>query len=183
MYKTKKFHNISIDQFFKSSDVSKYETFMRWLKPYNLIDDKSSDLDELTYAEVSRLRGLLNDMSIENILEIYELLYNIEPKRLLKCGVLQLFQTNRYILKWVKMINDRENAININISEAQKIKYIAAGGQRLNQFKEVGTMINLGKMFGQSPEEIGDWKYHTVYLTLLYNSISMDVDRKMEEIK
>lgn len=178
-----KFHNITIDEFFKSADVSEYETFMRWLTPKNSINEKSCDFNELTFAEVARVRKLLYEPNIENVLELYEILYKIKPDDLLKCGVLELFQTNRYILNKITELNEREKLLGANFTEAEKLKWIASGGKRLSQFEEMGQMISLGKMFSKSPEEIGNWKYNTVYITLLYNNISDDVNKRMSQIK
>lgn len=179
----KKFHNITIDAFFKSSDVSDYEVYMKWLKPKNEINGKIANLEKLKLKEIMELRQLLEKPSIENILRMYKMVYKIKPKVLLECGVLELFQTNRFIIEYVKFINNREKNLSAFVTEKQKLKWKAAGGERLSNFREFGTMIQLGKMFSKSPRQIGEWNYNEVYLTLLYNSISDNVDKLMSELK
>lgn len=178
-----KLNNITIDKFFKSGDISEYHMYMRWIKPKNLINGIEADFDNLTYSQVERIRELAYNPELENIIELYDIIYKLDAKKLLSCKVLELFQTNRFIVNYIKMINNKEKMLDANVSEKDKTKFKIAGGARLSMFKGMGTMIKLGKLFHKTPEEIGEWNYNTVYITLLYENISMDVQIKMSEIK
>ena len=179
------FNNITIDEFYKLDDVRQYEPFMRFIKAKNSFLGKSFDFDDLTFGEVCLLRRLIERSDLKDFIEMYGILYKIDAKTFLNAPILDLFQANRYFVDLMKALNEKESKINKQFQgkdEAQ-MKWELAGGKRLYVFGELGIMIRLGKEFSCSPEEIAEWKYSTVYNTMLYNSIENEINKMLKDIK
>ena len=177
------FYNISIEAFFKSPDISEYERYIKFLKGKNSFLLLQADTESITFAEVARSRELVQDTSLDNFIELYEIFYKVDAKKFLSAPVLDLFYSNKFIVEYLNSLDKREKLLDIHTSEEDRMKWKAAGGDRLNQFKELGIMINLGMQFSLSPETIGDWKYNLVYAILLYSSIDRDIEKRKNELR
>jgi hypothetical protein len=180
----KQIANISINEFFLKSDVTEFEMLIKYIKPKNNFLGKTAKMSELTLSEVARLRVLVPTPTIENFIEIYNIVYKVSAKEFLAGKVLEFFESNRYIGKYINDINEREvKLLSRNVSEENQLKWKMAGGDRLNAFREIGIMISMGKEFGYSPEEVGNWKYETCFAIMLHNNILDDINKNLAEMQ
>lgn len=173
--------NISVKDYFSLSDTSEYDVFIDTLKPKNLFKKVKANINSLTYDEVKMVIRLLSkNITYSELGNIYEIVYKV--KDISDGKVIDLFRSKHWIIKEFNNIVQREDKI-LNIPSDDAAKWEMAGVKRLTPFADLSNKIKIGKMFGVTPMEVGNWKYNDVFTILAYTTISDDVNKQFNSIK
>lgn len=170
----KKIKNITIDEFFKDGATEEHQLLFEWLNPKNEFRGVSADLESLTFSEVSTIKQILNDPTIEGYIEMYGICYKQKPEEFLQGSIIEFAQTNRHILSYFKTITDTEARLLIYEPDQ---KWNDAGGAKMNIFGDFSPMVQIGEQFGVSPREVGNWKYSDVFALLYYNFVLAGINK------
>ncbi|HSW67676.1 MAG TPA: hypothetical protein VLH16_03765 [Bacteroidales bacterium] len=171
----KKVDNITVDEFFKAGASEGHQLLFEWLNGKNEFNGASADLEALTFAEVSTIKQILNDPTIEGYISLYEICYKQTPEAFLQGKIIEFAQSNRYILDYVKNLTDTEARLLVCEPDP---KWEQAGGGQMNMFGDLTAMIQIGEQFGLPPREVGNWKYSDVFAVMYFNLILSGVQKK-----
>lgn len=163
-------------------------TFLDYLALKNMLlvnDDKflnheATPMTQLTFGEVGTIKSNLKTVTLDSILEIFQIIYSISDKEFFEADVVTYFYALKYIEKEIVSLIDKERKI---LSSIPDPIMEMAGSKRLQGFGESSTLINLGRSFGKSPEEIEQWKYGLVFMILAYDKVSGEVQKEYQQIK
>jgi hypothetical protein len=145
--------NITIKEYFTLSNTLVYDSVFEFLKPTNEFRGKRCNFKSLSFDEVSVLKKIIGNPTIDNLRLIYKILY----KEWFDGGnVIEFMQSYKWILDKIKEVGERENKL---LKSDTDYKLVQAGINNLNKFGILNTKINLAERFGVTPKEIGQWKY------------------------
>lgn len=141
--------------------------------------NKARSLGSLSYGDVASIKLYLQDPTFDNVLEIFKLVYKIKKQDYLKADVISYFYALKYIKKAIIDLLDKEKkALKSDPDPLLEM----AGAERLGIFREMGTLINLGKSFKKNPEEIENWRYDLVFTILVYEKISGEIQKEYRNL-
>lgn len=179
--------NITIQQYFELEDSSEYDLFIDTIKPLNSFNGHKCDLKKLTFDEVETIKNMFFSASFNDIKDVFIFLYNLGSfnqsalNEFLNTSVFDLFRAKNYIKEWLlELIKREKNALS---GEADEKLLMVNANERLSAVSHILTKMRLAEQFGKSPEEVGKWKYTTVFTILVANKRSNDVQKDYANIK
>ena len=180
--------NITVREFFEMEDSSAYEIFIDTMNPKNYFAGREGDYASLTFDEVEVIKGILNEPNLEDIKDVYKLLYKIRgtfekssDEIFFEQSVFDLFASKIYLVNFIKTISKREKD-NLTGEPDEKMIMVNAG-ERLSAVSHLLTKIRLAKQFGVTPKEVGSWKYNEVFSILVAEKRYDDVLKDYNQIK
>lgn len=180
--------NITVGEFFELEDASEYEIFVNTLNAKNYYLKKSCIFEELSFDKVEVIKLILNNPTKQNIMDLFVDLFDIRTtklktaeQRFLSESVFVLFSAKKYIENFIRGINEKEKK-HLAGEPDVKMQMINAG-KRLEKVSHLLTKIDLAQMFSTTPQEIGSWKYTTVFSILVALKRQADVIKDYKEIK
>ena len=170
---------ISLKKLFtlQGDEFENYHNVLKHLQPKPFM--KSSAIIDLNFGEVAKIKMLLQNTKLENIIELFKIIFKIDEGLIYKIDVVQFYETFNWINNEVKEIVEREIE---NLSSEPDSKLKDAGVEQLNIFKELNTLILLGEKFSTPPQEVEKWNYSLVFGLMLHNKITNDINKNLAEI-
>jgi hypothetical protein len=180
-------NNITVKEYFELKDSSEYDIFIDTINAKNEFSNKHCNVSKLTFDEVEVVKQIFQNPTIENIKELFIELFKLgsieisAEKEFYNASIFDLFRAKRYLQDWIVDVIEKENIQLAGVPD-EKLQMINAG-ERLKAVSHLLTKMRLGEQFGKSPNEIGQWKYNTVFTILVANKRSNDIQREYSEIK
>jgi len=185
---SKTIDNISIEEYLLMEDTSKYDVFLHHMNPENKLCGNRCNVNALTFDEVQVMRAIFNEPKSDDLMELYLMLFQIRGNRnenplsiLMRESVFQLFKATNFIRDYIEGINKKEKEW-LSGDENQVLTMLNAS-KRLAPFNHLLKKIELAKMFGVTPDEIGRWKYLKVFNILAGMGVQNDIQKEFNEIK
>ena len=169
-----KLKNIKIKDFVKLQYTFLYDQAFEFVEPVNSFSGAECNFDALTFDEVTLVKNIMQDPSIENMPMLYEILYK---KDFMEGRIMDFFQSKKWIDNKILEIIDIEEKLLFDMPDP---KMIAAGAANLERFGVLNTKIDLGVQFGKAPAEIGGWTYQDV---LLIKARNIEMNRIQKNYK
>lgn len=170
--------NISVKKYLALNYSFNYTQAFEFIKPLNLINGKSCIIEEFTFNEVNTIKILYQDSNIDKIKMLYELCF--KEDNLLNCGVLEFFQSKKWLDNEIKGLLEREKVL---LSRPPDPKHIMAGSKNLNRFGSANTTVSIGAQFGFRPRDVGKWLYTEVLIIQGINVTNSDIQRNLAKQK
>lgn len=179
--------NISILEYFSLEDATKYDIFLDHMNPKNLFCGKECNTSSLSFDEVQVTKAIFNNPNTEDLKDLYLMLFNIKGSRndspdklFFNESIFNLFAATNYIKKWLDGINKKE-AEWLSGTKNDVLEMLDAG-KRLAPFNHLLRKIELAKMFGVTPSDIGKWKYSKVFSILAATQVKSEIQKEYNEI-
>ncbi len=179
--------NISIKEYFELLDSSEYDIFVDTLTPNNVFNGKRFDVTKFTFDDVKIVQGILNNATIDNIKDLYIQLFKLGSYdvnanvEFYNTSIFDLFRTKKYINDYIIKLINTESKVLSGIPDPKMMRVNA--GEKLKVVSHLLTKMRLAEQFNTSPDEIGKWKYTTVFPILLANKLNNDVQREYAQLK
>ncbi len=141
---------------------------------------KAKKLTTLTFGEVSKIKRVLIKPTLDGLQEVFTAVFGIKKIQYYNADVVDYFYGLNHIIKSIEEIVKREQKA---LKGKEDADLDAAGVDKLSRFGELSTLIEVGKKFGKSPEEIEQWKYSLVFSIIFYGKIENEVKDNYSQIK
>ena len=140
---------------------------------------KASSFGSLEYGEVSELKLNLMDPTFDNIVDIFRIVYKVKKFDYLKANIVSYFYALKWIKKEMRLLLEKEKKL---LSAEPDPELEMAGSKRLSIFGDLSTLIELGRSYSKSPEEIEKWKYSLVFSILVYDKMTGEIRKSYREL-
>lgn len=137
-------------------------------------------ITSLTFGEVSKIKRVLQKPSFEGLQDVFKMVFGTKQIQYYNADVVDYFYALNHITESILEIVKREQKALKGKSDSD---LDAAGVDRLSKFGELSTLIEVGKKFGKSPEEIEKWKYSLVFSIIFYGKVEGEVKENYSKIK
>lgn len=173
--KLKHLHRIPHD------DYEEYRRMLSFLKPKNMIKGhQANDIFWLTFDQVELIKRTLDNPKIENLLDVFEVVFGIDKKKVLNCRLIPFYHAYNHIVNETVKIIERENTT-LGIDEGNLTKeerlMRTATGDSLNIFGVLNSLDVLAIRYNTHPDIIKDWKYGYCYSLLLKINVENQINR------
>lgn len=179
--------NISVKEYFNLQDTSKYDIFIDTINPINLYSGKRFDTNKLTFDEVEVIKKILNDPTLDSVKDMFIELFKLgsyevsAAAEFYSTSIFDLFRAKKYLQDYIIKLVETENKVLAGIPDDKLLMINAA--ERLKVVNHLLTKMRLAEQFSTSPNEIGKWRYTTVFPIMLANKLNNDVQRDYQNIK
>ena len=179
--------NITVREYFSLIDTSQYDIFIDTIKPKSVYNGKSFSASSLTFDEVEVIKNILNSPTLDNIKDMFVELFKLGSFEMsadyefYNTSIFDLFRAKKYLQDYIIELVDKENKVLAGIPDDKMLMINAA--EKLKVVSHLLTKMRLAEQFSKSPNEIGKWKYNTVFPIMLANKLNNDVQRDYQNIK
>lgn len=173
--------DISVKELFtlESNKFDAYNDLLQNLNGKNVAAGKTAkDIYQLPYCSVSSLKGFMQSPSLPGFISVFKLVFDVDEKEFLKMKATEFYYSFNWLQNQIIELVEGEKRLESEPDENWKL----AGIERLNIFGELNTLINIGKQYSKSPQEIEQWTYELVFTLALHNKIDGDINKRYSEI-
>lgn len=137
-------------------------------------------LESLTFGEVAKLKRIVMNIRYEGLIEAFTMVFGTNKVYYEMASVTDYLPALKYINHSISILVKREMKL---LSSESDPELDLAGVEKLNKFAELNVLIDLGKKFGKSPDEIQNWRYGTVFSIMLHQKTESEIQKRYIEIK
>lgn len=158
----------------ETSQYDDYRKVLQYLKPKPVIKGrKAKDIMQLTFNEVELIKTALKDPQVNNLIDIFYIIFGINRKKLLNCKLVEFFHAYNYVIREINSIVEKEMiALKFEVDPLMN----QAGLERLNRFGVLNTLDSLAMRYGTHPDKVKEWQYGYCF-SLLYK---MNIEKRIE---
>jgi len=175
--------NISLGEYFSLKDTSEYDIYASIIKPKNELCGNVFSHNKLTFNEFHTIISIFNESNSSELLDLFIHLYRIKgsfeisaKQQLLNESVFQFFRALRHVKLFMESKLKLEEKLLYSEPDTKMLEINAY--KRMQPFSTMLTKIKLAEQFGQTPEEIGNWKYTQVINILASNNIVSQINKE-----
>lgn len=141
---------------------------------------KAIKITSLKFGEVARIKRVLQNPTFEGLQDVFKMVFGVKKTQYYNANVVDYFYGLDHIKNAIIEIVNREQKA---LKGKEDADLDAAGVDRLSRFGELSTLIEVGKKFGKSPEEIEQWKYSLVFSIIFYGKVENEIKDNYSQIK
>lgn len=152
------------------------------MKPCTELNGYVMDVNAMPYANVKYCLRLLNFIDgWDKLQELFHICFDVSEEAFWNMPVSKYFAARNHIIAQFKMIVERENKAFASKGTDDHF-WNMAGADNLKPFADTLPLINLGKMLGQYPFDLGRRPYSEVFNLLMQTKAQGEVERKYHEL-
>ncbi|WP_462250453.1 hypothetical protein [Ekhidna sp.] len=170
--------NITVEKLLSLQDPSDYEVMLYLNTSNELKGHKAEDFLNIEYGRVIKIRQFLEEITLDGLINMFEWVYSLEKKELLKLRVKDFYPAFNHIITETNRLVKAEE----HLSEEDHT-WKEAGGERMAKYGVLGVLVALGQQFGIPPFEVEKWSYGKVFTLLRWNKEYNEVVEKYRRIK
>lgn len=157
-------------------DTLQYDTILEHLKPKNRFAGKSMDINNMPYANVKYCIRLLPKVdSWAGICQLFTICFDIKEYKFWNAPVEDYFAAKKFVIAEFECIITTESKVFASQNTDAHL-WQMAGSDRLNPYSDTLPLVQLGKLFGQYPYDLGRKPYGEIFSLLAQTKIQNDVE-------
>lgn len=175
-------NNITLKQYAQLKDTSKYDMLLGWEKPANNVGGQSMDVNTMPYANVKyciRLLTKAGDWS--TVQQLFEICFDIDKESFWKMSVKEFFSAKKYLTAEFERVIITEAKLMSSMSTDAHL-WQMAGADKLKPYNDTLPLIQLGKLFGQYPFELGRKPYSEIFSLLVQIKTQGEVENEYQKL-
>lgn len=184
--------NITVHQYAQLQDTSLYDAILDVLKPKQCIYitkmkylkvGKKMNVNAMPYVNVKycmRLLGKANGW--DEIIKLFDICFGITEEQFWKMSIVQFFHGRQYLIQEFKRLVEVESRVLASQSTDEHL-WQMAGADKLKPYNDTLPLVQLGKMFGQYPFELGRKPYGEVFSLLAQVKVQNEVETEYQKLK
>lgn len=174
--------NLQLKQYARLKDSSMYDVILEHVQPVNSFQGKKMNVNQMPYSNVKYcLRLLQNVNTWEGIYQLFEICFDVPEAKFWKGKVLEFFQAKKFITDSFKAIIANEEKQLASQSTDEHL-WRMAGADGLKPFNDTLPLVQLGKLFGQYPFDLGRKPYSEVFSLLVQIKKQNEVESEYQKL-
>ncbi len=168
--------NITLKKYAQLDDTFLYDAILEHLKAKNSFAKKQMDINNMPYANVKYCMRLLPKIKDwQGVYQLFSICYDIPEKAFWRAGIVEYFSARKFILKELERIAITENKV-LASQSTDGYLWKMAGAEKLNPYNDTLPLVQLGKMLGQYPFELGRKPYGEIFSLLAQTKLQNEVE-------
>ena len=174
--------NISLKQYTRLRDTTQYDLLLEHLNPANTFAGRQMDIAKIPYANVKYCIRLLPKVSDWNgVRQLFEICFDIDEKSFWKAPVTEYFPAKKFMLKELERIMKTENKLLSTMSTDSHL-WDMAGADKLKPHSDTLPLLQLGKLLGQYPFDLGRRPYGEIFSLLAQTKTQNEVETEYRKL-
>lgn len=174
--------NITIKQYTLLPDTTIYDTILEHLQPKNLFCKNTMNLSTMPYANVKyciRLLAKVNDW--QSIAQLFEICFATPENFFWRARITEYFAARKYLISEFERIITTENKLLATQSTDNHLWHMA-GADKLQPYSDTLPLVQLGKLLGQYPFDLGRKPYGEIFSLLAQTKTQNDVELEYQKL-
>lgn len=174
--------NITIQQYAALQNTLVYDSVLNHLKPKNSFNGHSMNTAAMPYANVKYCIRLLTKVnSWQSILKLFEICFGINEKNFWNTGITDYFAARKYMINEFQRIIKTEEKLLATVSTDDHI-WKMAGADKLRPYSDTLPLVQLGKLLGQYPFDLGRKPYGEIFSLLAQTKTQNEVEAEYQKL-
>ena len=158
------------------------DAVLLYVKPHNSFAGKQMNINKMPYINVKHCIGLLPKVKDWNdIIKLFEICFDVPEKAFWKTDVSQYYAAKKYMVSEFERIIMTENKIFAS-QQTDEHLWMMAGADRLKRFSDTLPLVQLGKILGQYPFDLGKKPYSEIFTLLVMSKTQNEVEIEYQKL-
>ncbi len=174
--------NITIQQYAALPNTLVYDSVLNYLKPKNIFSGNSMNIAAMPYNNVKYCIRLLTKVSSwQSILKLFEICFGINEKTFWCTRITEYFAARKYMINEFQRIIKTEEKLLATQSTDDHI-WQMAGAEKLRPYSDTLPLVQLGKLLGQYPFDLGRKPYGEIFSLLAQTKTQNEVEAEYQKL-
>lgn len=174
--------NITLKQYTRLRDTLVYDSILEHLNPKNSFAGHSMNIYAMPYANVKYCIRLLPKInSWQNVQQLFEICFDITEQAFWKASIIDFFAAKRFMIAAFENIIATENKLLASMSTDGHL-WDMAGADKLKPYSDTLPLLQLGRLFGQYPFDLGRKPYSEIFSLLAQTKAQNEVETEYQKI-
>jgi hypothetical protein len=175
--------NITIRQYTRLPDTLPYDCILEHLKPKNAFASRQMDINAMPYANVKYCIRLLPKVSDwAGIIRLFTICYNVSETQFWRTPIQEYFAARKFMLAEFERVITTETKL-LNNRTTDSHLWELAGADKLKPYSDTLPLLQLGKLFGQYPFDLGRRPYSEIFSLLTQTKAQNEVEGEYRRLK
>lgn len=184
--------NINVAQYARLKDTTAYDAVYEFMNPSNkllvrhyflLKRELTMNVNSMPYANVKHcIRLLSKSTNWETIQQIFEICFDISDRDFYLLPIHQFYAARNYVTKEFNRVVQVESKVLASQSTDEHL-WQMAGAERLKPYNDTLPLVQMGKLFGHYPFDIGRKPYGEVFTLLAQLKVQGEVEAEYQKLK
>ncbi|WP_159799253.1 hypothetical protein [Flavobacterium sp. MK4S-17] len=174
--------NITLKQYTRLENPLMYDAVLEHLNPKNSFSGKQMNINVMPYANVKYCIRLLPKITgWEGIAELFIICYDIPEAAFWKARVKEYFAARKFILNEFERILKTEAKV-FSATGTDEHLWKMAGADKLKPYGDTLPLLQLAKLTGQYPFDLGRKPYGEIFSLLAQLKAQNDVEMEYQKL-
>lgn len=175
--------NITLKQYTALPDTLQYDAVLPYLNPRNSFAGKSMNLNTMPYANVKYCIRLLPKInSWEGVAELFAICFEVDEPSFWDATLTEYFAARNYVVSAFEKLIAHENKLLSGISTNSHL-WEMAGADKLKPYSDTLPLLQLGKLLGQYPFDLGRKPYGEIFSLLAQTKTQNEVEQEYQKLQ
>lgn len=174
--------NISLKHYTRLRDTLPYDSILEHLNPQNSFSGKAMNINAMPYANVKYCIRLLPKIADWNgIRQLFEICFDIDEKAFWKATITDFFAAKKFVIAEFERVIATENKLLASMSTDSHL-WQMAGADKLKPYSDTLPLLQLGRLFGQYPFDLGRKPYSEIFSLLAQTKAQNEVEEEYRKL-
>lgn len=174
--------NITLQKYTRLKDTLHYDALLEHLKPHNSFAGRQMNVNAMPYANVKYCIRLLPKInSWEGIKQLFDICYEVPDKAFWKASITEYFSARKFIFAEFERVITTESKVFASQNTDSHL-WEMAGADRLKPYSDTLPLVQLGKLLGQYPFDLGRRPYSEIFSLLAQTKTQNEVESAYQKL-
>lgn len=174
--------NLTIRQYTLLHDTLPYDSILEHLKPRNSFGGRQMNSNTMPYANVKYCIRLLPKVnSWDSICKLFSICFDVTETQFWEAPVKDYFAAKKFMLAELERIITNENKL-LATQTTDSHLWELAGADKLKPYSDTLPLLQLGKLLGQYPFDLGRKPYGEIFNLLAQTKAQNEVESEYQKL-
>lgn len=174
--------NLSIRQYTLLPSTFEYDAILEHLNPKNSFGGRSMEINKMPYANVKYCIRLLSKVSDwETVCRLFTICFDITEAQFWRAPITEYFAARKFMLSDFERIIANESKL-LATQTTDSHLWELAGAHKLKPYGDTLPLLQLGKLFGQYPFDLGRKPYGEIFNLLAQTKAQNEVEGEYRKL-
>lgn len=174
--------NITLKHYSRLQDTLLYESILEHLNPANNFGGSSMKISTMPYANVKYcIRILPKINNWDGVKELFTICFDINEAAFWKARVTDYFAARRFMISEFERVIATENKL-LATHATDTHLWEMAGADKLKPYSDTLPLVQLGRLLGQYPFDLGRRPYGEIFSLLAQTKAQNEVEAEYQKL-
>lgn len=174
--------NLTLKQYTALKDTSQYDAILTHLKSKNNFGGCQMNIAQMPYANVKYCIRLLPKVtSWEGVEQLFQICYDVSNKAFWNTRIIDYFSARKFMIAEFERVITTESKLLATQSTDNHL-WEMAGADKLKSYSDTLPLLQLGKLLGQYPFDLGRKPYSEIFNLLAQTKMQNEVEAAYQKL-
>lgn len=174
--------NITLRRYTVLPSTLEYDSILEHLQPANNFRNRQMNSTQMPYSNVKYCIKLLPKINNwQGIQQLFEICFDVKEAVFWKAPITEFFAAKKFVIAEFERIIETENKLLATQSTDGHL-WQMAGADKLKPYSDTLPLLQLGKLFGQYPFDLGRKPYGEIFSLLAQTKTQNEVETEYQKL-